>query len=183
MTLYQDEQAFITAKTDAAEKVAKRKSRKVWALAAVGTLFAGGGVAFAAIMLQSNETEAALAKGTAAPLVLDNAEFTKPLFPGTSTGLKFRVANSNPFPATIDKIVLNGTSTTTCNIAQLTGPAAAVGTVNGLTLTLTNPVSVPANDNVTFEYPKVVTLAPAATDSCAIVAKFKVTGSGAGSGN
>lgn len=166
-----------------AERTAKRKSRKIWALAAAGTLVAGGGAAFAAIALTSNEVDANLAKGQAANLVLSDAEFTKPLFPGTSTGLKFRIANSNEFPATVKAIVINGSSSTTCNLAQLSGPAASVGAVNGLTLTLATPVTVPAGEEVAVEYPKVVTLSPQATDSCAITAKFKVTGDGAGSGN
>lgn len=183
MTLYADDRAVIANAEQIAAKAAKRKSRKIWALAAVGTLIAGGGAAFAAIQLQSNETEANLAKGTAANLVLENAEFTKPLFPGTSTGLKFRVNNSNEFPATVKQIVINGTSSTTCNPSQLSGPASTVGTVNGLVLTLASPVTVPAGEGVNVEYPKVVTLSPAATDSCAIMAKFKVTGEGAGSGN
>ncbi len=156
-----------------------RKKTTVAASAIAATLIAGG-VAFAAIALTSNETEAALAKGQASNLVLDNAEFTKPLFPGTSTGLRFRVTNPNPFAASVTKVVVNGTSTTTCNLAQLTGPAADVGSVNNLTLTLTQPVSVPAGQSVNVEYPKVVTLAQAATDSCSIVAKFKVTGAGSG---
>lgn len=166
-----------------AERTAKRRSRKIWALAAVGALVAGGGVAFAAALLSSNEAQATLDKGSVAQLVLDNAQFTGPLWPGMSTGLKFRVQNNNPFPATVTKIELNGTSTTTCNLAQLTGPAADVGTVSNLTLTLAAPVIVPANGEKVVEYPKVVSLAPAATDSCSIVAKFKVTGTGAGSGN
>ncbi len=168
------------SKTFDAPAKRKRKVRAV-ALGIVSGVLAVAGGAYAAIALTSNETEAALAKGNAETLVLDQAQFTKPLFPGTSTGLKFRVINNNAFPATIDKIVLNGTSTTTCPLDQLTGPAANVGTVNGLTLTLASPVTVPANNNVVFEYPKVVTLKATATDSCTINAKFKVTGVGAGS--
>ncbi len=163
---------------DAPAKLKRRRRNII--VSVMSAVLAVGGGAFAAIALSSNETEAALAKGSAEALVLDQAQFTKPLFPGTSTGLKFRVINSNGFPATINKIVLNGTSSTTCNVADLTGPAATVGTVSGLTLTLADPVVVPANNNVIFEYPKVVTLKPSATDSCAITAKFKVTGVGSG---
>jgi hypothetical protein len=183
MSLHMDENAVRDRAAEIAGKSAKRKSRKIWALAAVGTLVAGGGAAYAAILLQSNETQATLAKGNAVPLVLDSAQFTGPLFPGMSTGLKFRVQNDNPFPAQVKKIEVNGTSTTTCNPAQLSGPAAGVGTVSGLTLTLTDAVEIPANSDKWVEYSKVINLAPAAPDSCAIVAKFKVTGDGAGSGS
>lgn len=171
------------AKSFAADTKRKARRRAGIIAAAIAALLATGGVALAAIALQSNEAEASLDKGAAVPLVLDNAQFTGPLWPGMSTGLKFRVANPNAFPATITKVELNGTSTTTCTVAQLTGPAADIGAVNGLTLTLATPVSVPAGGDKWVEYPKVVSLAAAAGDSCSIVAKFKVTGTGAGSGN
>jgi hypothetical protein len=179
MSLYQDETAVRTHAAEIAGKAAKRKSRKIWALAAVGTLVAGSGAAFAAVLLQSNEASANLEKGQAAELVLDNAQFTGPLWPGLSTGLKFRVQNNNPFAATIKTIQISGTSTTTCDAAKLTGPAADVGAVNGMTLTLTTPVEVAGNADKWIEYPKVVTLDKSAQDSCAIAAKFKVSGDGA----
>ncbi len=157
----------------------KRRRRNI-AISIASAVLAVGGGAFAAIALSSNETTAALAKGNASALVLDNAEFTRSLFPGSSTGLRFRVTNPNPFDASVSKVVVSGESSTTCNVQQLTGPASTVGQVSGLTLTLAQPVSIPAGQSVNVEYPKVVTLAAAATDSCAISAKFKVTGSGSG---
>ncbi len=167
------------AKTFDAPAKLKRRRRNI-AISIISAVLAVGGGAFAAIALSSNETSAALAKGNASALVLDNSEFTKALFPGTSTGLRFRVTNPNPFDATVSKVEVSGTSTTTCNVTQLSGPAASVGTVSGLTLTLKDAVTVPAGQSVNVEYPKVVTLAAAATDSCAITAKFKVAGVGSG---
>lgn len=165
---------------------AKRKARRraVVISTAVAVALAGGGAALAAMLLSSNTAEAKLDKGAAQQLVLSAAQFTGgPLFPGTSVGLTFSVKNPNAFPATVSKVVLDGTSSTTCDLAQLTGPAADVGTVDNLTLTLASPVQLAAGEEKAVTFPKVVTLKSAATDSCAITAKFQVTGTGAGSGN
>lgn len=171
-------------KTYAAD--AKRKVRRRAGIIAgvVAAFLATAGVAVAAILLTSNTATAQLDAGQAQQLEITEPAFTGgALFPGTSVGLSFKVKNPNPFPATITKATLDGTSSTTCTLAQLTGPASDIGTVNGLTLTLATPVQLAAGETKTVTYAKVVTLAPAATASCAITAKFTVTGSGAGSGN
>lgn len=166
-------------------KAAKKAKRRI-SLGGIGGAIAafamiGAGVAFAAMALDSNEATAKADAGQAQALKLTDASFNKPLFPGTSTDLKVLVTNPNPFPATVKQIVISGNSTTTCNPAQLTGPASDVGTVSGLNLNLTNPVVVGADGGQAWvTVPKAVKLSSDATAGCEVVAKFKVAGTGAG---
>lgn len=167
------------AQNSAVAKKAKRRKLIGGIAGGLGAFLATGGAVWAAVALTSNEATATLEKGSVAELKITDADFTGPLYPGMSTGLEFKVENDNPFPATIKQIVISGSSTTTCNPAQLTG-AVDIGSVSGLTVTLAAPVEVAPGTTKTVTYANALKLSKDATDSCTAVAKFKVAGSGAG---
>jgi hypothetical protein len=167
-----------------AERTAKRKSRKIWALAAAGTLVAGGGAAFAAMAIQSNEATATVEAGQAQQLQLSDATASGKLFPGMSVDLEFTVKNPNPFPVTLTSIVAgSGQPTVSCaSPADISKLSTSLG-VSGSTLNLASPVVVDPDETKSVTIPKAVKLAPAATGGCSLQGKFKITGTGAGSGN
>lgn len=177
-----DETMIIRTKAEDAALAKKRKrvlGIPVVIAAPLGALLAVGGAAVAAMLLDSNEVSAKADAGVATKLVLSDAKFNRPLFPGMTTDLSVKVANPNPFPATVSSLVISGKSTTTCNPAQLSG-SVEVGTLSGDTLKLAKPVEVAANGDATVTLKDAVKLSKDATAGCEIVAVFKVTGSGAG---
>jgi hypothetical protein len=184
MTLYSDDRAVIAHAEDVAAKAAKKKSRKVWLAAGLGTLLAGGGVAFAAMTVSSNEANAKVDAGTAQDLQLGDATASGPLYPGLSVDVSFPVKNVNPFPVTVTSIVAGSSQpTVTCATPGDVQYLSSSLMTSGASLTLAAPVTVQPNETKTITITKAVKLAPAATGGCSIVGKFKVSGSGAGSGN
>lgn len=185
MTLYSDDRAVIAHAEEVAGKAAKKKSRKLYALSAVGVLLAGGGVAFAAMTISSNEADAKVAAGKAQNVQLSNARVSGPLYPGMSVDVAFDVTNPNPFPVTLTSLVAgSGSPKIACDEAGDEKYISTSLTVAGSTLTLPSPVTVgPNGGTATVTIAKAVKLGKAAAGGCSIEGTFKVSGSGAGTEN
>jgi hypothetical protein len=108
MALYQDENALRTHAAEIAGTAAKKKSRKIWALASVGTVLAGG-AAFAAVQLfgfGSIDAQAATLKN----LDVANAKLSGSLVPGKSVGAQADVGNQNDFDVKITGVIVQDSS-------------------------------------------------------------------------
>jgi hypothetical protein len=106
MSLHMDENAVRDRHAEIAGKSAKRKSRKVWVLAAVGTLFAGS-AAFAAVQILGSGTfESTAAELKPLTVRADTAKFTKSLVPGATVGATGVIENPNDFPVQVTAIVV-----------------------------------------------------------------------------
>jgi hypothetical protein len=183
MTLYSDDRAVIAHAEEIAGKATKRKSRKVWLLAGAGTLLAGGGVAFAAMLISSNTASATVAAGTASPVEITQPAFSGKLYPGTSVDLTAVVHNPNPFPVTLSSIKMEGTPTITCASEQeksmLSGPMGSASTV----ALGDDKVDLQPGEYGHLTLHKAIKLDKAATAGCGLTVSFSLSGTGAGTGN
>lgn len=106
MSLHLDENAVRDHAAQIAGKSAKRKSRKIWALAGVGTLFAGS-AAFAAVALYGSGTfESTTAELKPLTVRENTGKFTKSLVPGATVGATGVIQNPNDFPVQVTAIVI-----------------------------------------------------------------------------
>lgn len=181
MTLYQDEQAYIAGAEAKAGKAAKRKSRKVWALAAVGTVFAGG-AAFAAVQLfgfGSIDASAATLKN----LNVQNAHLTGTLAPGQTVGGAADVGNENDFPVKVTGVILQDSSLQTtgggCDPATVSPGGTPVASYPGAGggaghLVAITPVTIPAGQAVTVTAANVVSQTSTAGGLCGVKANFAI---------
>jgi len=188
MSLYQDETAFIAAKTAEAEKIAagaaKKKSRKIWAFAAVGTVFAGG-AAFAAVQLFGFGT---LDQGPATMknLAVASPKLTGSLVPGQSVGGSVDVGNENDFPVKVTGVIIQDSSLQVsgdgCDPASLSlnGSAATYPGQNGgpgHQINLTTPITLNPGEGKTITVQNVVSQNAGATKLCGVKANFAVVAS------
>jgi hypothetical protein len=180
MTVYQDERAFVAGKTEAAEKIAKRKSRKIWAFSAVGTVLAGG-AAFAAVQLfgyGSIDQGAA----TMQNLTVSSPKLSNTLVPGKSVGGQANVGNSNDFDVKVTGFILKDASLAGqgegCDPATLTPGGTAttypVGGGAGHLIAVSPAVTIPAGQERTISAPGVVSQSATATALCGVKAEFAV---------
>lgn len=179
MTLYQDENAVITNARQTAGKAARRKSRKIWVLAGLGTALAGG-AAFAAVQLfgyGSIDQGAATLKD----LTIADAKLTNTLVPGATVGGTGQVTNDNDFAVQVTGLIikdagLQGTGAA-CTASTLTPGGTPTTYPTGGTghlITLASPVTIPANSVRTVTVPGVVSQASNATGLCGVKADFAV---------
>ncbi|WP_093620599.1 hypothetical protein [Actinoplanes philippinensis] len=183
MSLHLDENAVRANAADIAGRAAKRKSRKIWAFAAVGTLMATG-AAYAAVQLFSYGTISQDA-ATMKELNLTEAKLTGSLVPGQTVGGSVKVANPNDFPVKVTAVILKDAS------LQATGQGCDPATVSpggsvaaypaggaGHKIVLAAPVTINANGGpVTVTVPGAVSQAGTATGLCAVSADFAVEAS------
>lgn len=182
MALYTDETAVRTHAADIAGKSAKRKSRKVWALAGIGTLFAGG-AAFAAVQLfgfGSIDAQAATLKN----LTVQNVHLTGTLAPGQTVGGAADVTNTNDFAVQVTGVILQDsslqTSGTGCDSATVSPGGTPVATYpgsgggSGHLIALAAPVTIPAGDAKTITAANVVSQASTASALCGVKANFAI---------
>jgi hypothetical protein len=181
MSLYQDEAAIRDNATAIAGRAAKKKSRKIWGLAAFGTVFAGG-AAFAAVQLfgfGSIDADAATLKS----LDVSNVHLTGTLVPGSSVGGSSYVGNGNDFTVKVKGIIIQDSSLAVkgdgCDPTSLTvGGASATypgsGGGAGHLINLATPVTITAGNTVEVNVPGVVSQAASATKLCGVKANFAV---------
>lgn len=168
---------------------ARKKARRILGLpvpmfAAAAVAVVGGGAAFAAMMVSSNEANAKVEAGVAAELKLSDAKASGPLYPGMGVDVSFDVENPNPFPVTLTSIVAgSGAPSISCTAPADIAKLSSSLLISGSTVTLAAPVEIAANGTKTVEIKDAVKLSKTATGGCSLAGKFKVTGSGAGSGN
>jgi hypothetical protein len=181
MTLYQDETAVRDYATEVATKATRKSARKWYALTAVGVVLAGGGAAYAAMLIKGDGTASATA-GAATDLKITDGKFSGPLFPGGKIDLIATVENKNPIQVTLKTIALNGAATVTCGAPAdknlITGPIA--GSATSYTLPAADQLVIPANSVRTLTVHNAVQLGAAATQGCALTIPFTITGDGAG---
>lgn len=127
-----------------------RKKMIIGAVAAIGALGAGGGVAFAVWTVQGSGTGAGAA-GVAQNLTLTAVTPAGTLYPGGPAGpVEFQVNNPNPFAVTItavawgtpfstntsncasSNISLDANAPTTVSVSVPASSTTATGTVNGV---------------------------------------------------
>ena len=184
MSLYTDETAIRAHAAEIAGQSAKRRSRKIWALAAVGTVFAGG-AAFAAVQLfgyGSIDAQAATMKN----LTVSGAHLTGSLVPGKSVGGASDVGNGNDFDVKVTGVIVQDSSLAVtgagCDAGSLTlngtsatypGPGGGAGHL----ITLTTPVTIAAGEGKTVTVANVVSQASTATALCGVKANFAVVAS------
>lgn len=183
MSLHIDENAVRANAADIAGRAAKRKSRKIWAFAAAGTLFATG-AAYAAVQLFSygtiNQAEATLQQ-----LNLTDAKLTGSLVPGQTVGGSVKVSNPNDFPVKVTAVILKDSSLAAtganCDPATVApgGAVAAYPTGGaGHKIALASPVTINGGGGpVTITVPGAVSQAGTATGLCAVSADFAVEAS------
>lgn len=173
--MYQSEEVF---KAEAAKdrKKNKRRNRILMFAGGIGATFLIPAGAWAFITLSG--TGAAEAKAfQPKALTVTDAAFTQELFPGASTGLSFRVNNSNPFPVKVTDIAATEVNT-------FNGGGCPDGqNLSGFATQLNQNVPlgtaaklVPANDSAVITLDKAVTLDEKATASCGFKITIKVTG-------
>lgn len=185
MTLYTDETAIRDNVTQIAGKAAKRKSRKVWALAAVGTIFAGG-AAFAAVQLfgfGSIDAQAATLKN----LKVENAHLVGTLAPGQTVGGASDVTNENDFAVKVTGVILQDSSLAVtgagCDGATVSPGGTPVASYPGSgggaghLITLAAPVTLAAGEAKTITAANVVSQAATASALCGVKANFAIVAS------
>jgi hypothetical protein len=164
------------AVTAQAKQMAKKKSRKYAIIGAALTIPLVAGGAWAAMTI-FGEGSATANKYEAQNLVVSDTSFSKPIFPGVSSNLVFKVTNPNPFAVKVSAIQLNGNPQISCDVAadanKITGP---LGTQTSYTIPAADQVEVAPNGNRTVTIPNAVKLDFSATGSCSITLPFKVTG-------
>jgi hypothetical protein len=181
MTVYTDANAVRDNAIAAGTKAAKRKSRKIWALASVGTVLAGG-AAFAAVQLfgfGSIDAQAATLKN----LDTANAKLANTLVPGKTVDGKVDVGNGNDFDVIITGVILQDSSLhgqgTGCDENSLTPGGTATtypgdGGGSGHLITLAAPVTLAAGKATTITAPGAVSQKDTATALCGVKANFAV---------
>lgn len=182
MSLYQDERAIIANAEKIAGQAAKRKSRKVWTLAGVGTLFAGG-AAFAAVQLFGYGTldaEAATLKN----LDVSGVQLSGSLVPGASVGGKGYVGNGNDFDVKVTAIIVQDNSVQLkgagCDPKTLTFGGVAVASYPGQgggpghRIALAAPVTIQAGKTVEVKANNVVSQDASANALCGVKVNFAV---------
>lgn len=180
-----DETAVIMTKAEAG-KLRKRKLFGVIPMpvaATIGAIVAFGGAAIAALSIQTNEATAKVEAGSAVVLKLSNATPVdgKKLIPGGSVALQFDVENPNDFPVTLSDVVSTSNPTITCaNSAEVALLSSSL--LAGNKLVLPAPIELSAGQSKTVTVANAVSLKKAATAGCSIEGKFKLTGTGAGTG-
>jgi hypothetical protein len=181
MTIHLDENAIRAHAEEIAGKASKRKSRKIWALAPLGVL-AAGGAAFAAVQLfgyGSIDQGAATMKD----LTTSNVKLTGSLVPGQSVGGTADVTNDNDFPVSVTAIVLQDSSlqatgsgciasTVTPGGNPVTYPGSAGGA--GHQIALPAAVAIPAHSARTITASDVVSQAASADHLCGVKANFAI---------
>ena len=181
MTLHMDENAIKAHATEVAGKAAKRKSRKVWALAAVGTVFAGG-AAFAAVQLfgfgSIEQGEANLKD-----LKVAKAALTGSLVPGATVDGSVEVKNENDFDVKVTGVILQDSSLhgtgancdkATLSIAGSPTTYPGQGGGSGHLISLASPVTIAKGATVAITAPNVVSQNASAKGLCGVKAKFAV---------
>ncbi|HEY0000959.1 MAG TPA: hypothetical protein VGB74_10935 [Actinoplanes sp.] len=88
-------------------KITKRSA----AIAAAIVVAVGGGGAAWAAWTVNNSATASASSGSALPVQIEGAALTRPLVPGSSTGVKFTVKNPNPFKVSVTGITLTNFAT------------------------------------------------------------------------
>lgn len=154
----------------------------------IGATLAGilgfGGVAIAAMVVESNEANATVEAGTAQKLDISDAKASDKLYPGMGVDLTFTAKNPNPFPVTLTSIVAgSGQPSISCAVAGDVKHLSSALEVSGSTVKLATAVVVAPGETETVKLVKAVKLAPAAEGGCTLKGSFRITGSGAGSGN
>jgi hypothetical protein len=179
MTLYQDETAVREHATAVATKATRKSARKWYALTAVGVVLAGGGAAYAAMLIKGDGTASATA-GVAQDLTFSNTGFSGPLFPGGKIDLVATVQNDNPIQVTLKTIALHGNATVACEVptesSLLSGPTMGAP----YSLPAAEQIVIPAHDHRTLVVHNAVQLSATATKGCALTIPFTITGDGAG---
>lgn len=182
MTLHIDENAVRAHAEQVAGKAARRKSRKIWLLAPLGVL-AAGGAAFAAVQLfgyGSIDQSAA----TMQDLTVTNVHLTGSLVPGQSVGGAADVSNGNDFPVTVSAVIVQDSSLHTNGSGCVSSSVTAGGTAGitypgpgggaGHQVTLAAPVLIPANSARTITASNVVSQSASADHLCGVQATFAV---------
>jgi hypothetical protein len=180
MTLHMDENAVRANAAKIAGKAAKRKSRKIWALAGLGTL-AAGGAAFAAVNLFGFGT---LEQGPATMknLTVASPKLTGSLVPGQSVGGTANVGNENDFPVKVVAVIVKDASVQTsgadCNPNTLTlngtAPVTYPGGGAGHRVSLAAPVTIPAGEAKPITVANIISQQASATGLCGVKADFAV---------
>lgn len=167
------------AVTRQAQQLAKRRSRKyVIAAAFTATALAAGG-AWAAMKVSGDGT-ATVAAYQEQQLVITNAAFSGPLFPGGKVNLAMTVRNPNPFKVKVKTIGLKQGSPPAITCApgeakHLSGPVGASGT--SFTIPADDQAEIGPNGATgTVVVKDAVRLSNDATKGCALTVPFTITG-------
>jgi hypothetical protein len=180
MSLHMDETAVRDRHAEIAGRSAKRKSRKIWAFAAVGTLFAGS-AAFAAVSLYGSGTfESTTAELKPLTVRANTGKFTKSLVPGATVGATGVIQNPNDFPVQVIGIVIKDSgyevTGTGCKPETLQ-PKGVLGNYgeagNGYKFDVT-PKTIAAGGAETITIAEVLSQDPKADALCAVKANFGI---------
>lgn len=182
MTLHLDETAIRNRASEIADKAAKRKRRKVMALAPVGLVLAGG-AAFAAVQIfgfGSINAEAATTKD----LKVTNAKLSSSLVPGQSAKGSVDVLNENDFPVVVTGVILQDSSLQAtgagCDPASVSPGGSPIASYPGQgggpghQINLGQAVTIPGGEVRTITANNVVSQAASATKLCGVKANFAV---------
>jgi hypothetical protein len=185
MALHMDENAVRANAQKIAGQAARRKSRKIWALAGLGTL-AAGGAAFAAVQLfgfGSINQGAATMKN----LNVVSPKLTGSLVPGQSVGGQVDVGNENDFPVKVTAIILQDSSLEAtgqgCDPATVSPGGTAVanypgqGGGAGHQINLPQAITLAPGEGKTITVSNVVSQSANASGLCGVKANFAVVAS------
>jgi hypothetical protein len=164
-----------TSVTEQARKIAKKKTRKFYAIGAAGAVMLTAGGAWAAMTI-FGESSLTAQEYQAKNLVISNVELSQQLWPGSEADLNMRITNQNPFPVKITQIAATGAPTAVtpgCDISKVTGPLGSNPAYNIPTADQPTVGGNVTNQLVTL--PKAVKLDLAATQGCGFKVNFKVT--------
>lgn len=181
MSLHLDENAVRDHAAQIAGKSAKRKSRKIWALAGVGTLFAGS-AAFAAVALYGSGTfESTTAELKPLTVRANTGKFTKSLVPGATVGATGVIENPNDFPVQVTAIVMqdsgyevtgNGCKPETLQPKGVLDTYGEAG--HGYRILLASPKTIGAGGAETITLAEVLSQTAEADALCAVKANFGI---------